>query len=340
MPSLLVLLLSPLLCQGASVYQQDQWTVVPSGEARSSLPVVHSGEANTVSQPVVNTVSQPSCPGGGSSDASCSLLRSTMELLKAASTTVQCPACDCDKADAEETCVAYVASVLRLCRTTGSGPDHQVACVKQELSSGYPAGMAPCSSDAAVCTAIASFAKTTAATFALTCTDVEASTGDRHGRIMGLGHIASLITAISLALASVNTLDTLATNNLESAISCTAISPPAAKLPCIFPFHQGENGEQESVAGVQSAKVYNGCATDDIWAGTVAAGTSAPAVDIVGQPAGVATLGLNDAPRWCATAVNAAESTGPAPRGSSIRGNAVAADRMIRWRYCGLCVVV
>ena len=34
-------------------------------------------------------------------------------------------------ADAEETCVAYVASVLRLCRTTGSGPDHQAACVKQ-----------------------------------------------------------------------------------------------------------------------------------------------------------------------------------------------------------------
>ena len=99
MTSLLVLLLSPLLCQGASVYEQDQWKVVHSGEAPSQPIRSSQPEAPThpTHQPVVNTGSQPSCPEGGSSDSSCALLRSTMDLLKAASATAECSACDCDK---------------------------------------------------------------------------------------------------------------------------------------------------------------------------------------------------------------------------------------------------
>ena len=45
--------------------------------------------------------------------------------------------------------------------------------VFQELSSWPPAGTAPCSSEAAVCTTLASFAKHTAATISLTCTLAE-----------------------------------------------------------------------------------------------------------------------------------------------------------------------
>merc|ERR1719337_379308 len=107
MTSLLVLLLSPLLCQAASVYeqgkhlhQQDQWTVVDGS----------GGQVNT------------GCPPnrlGGPID-NCRLLRTIMDLLKVASTTYRCPTC-----------------------------------------------LVPCSSDAAVCTAIGSFARKTAETHAL-----------------------------------------------------------------------------------------------------------------------------------------------------------------------------
>jgi len=345
MTSLLVLLLSPLLCQGASVYEQDQWKVVHSGEAPSQPIRSSQPEAPThpTHQPVVNTGSQPSCPEGGSSDSSCALLRSTMDLLKAASATAECSACDCDKAEAEKTCLSYIASVFHVCRDTSSV---QAACVRQELTSGYPAGLAPCSSDAALCTAIAEFAKITASTLALTCTDTKTIgdgldvgiTGEREGRFLGsLGHIITLVAA-ALVSAGTNPLDTVAH---KAPISCTAVSPPALKLPCIFPFHQGADGDQESVAGVQVPVVYNGCATADIVQTTFTS-TSAAATTftITGQPAAVATVGLNDAPRWCATAVDAAAATGGNARGSSIRGNAVPADRMVRWRYCGACIVV
>jgi len=101
-----------------------------------------------------------------------------MDLLKAAG--AECPAClppqppsalpACDKAEAEERCIVYIASVLFVCRDSSSDPDHQAACVEleleQELSSGQ---LAPCSSDAAKCIALAKFAKITASTMALIC---------------------------------------------------------------------------------------------------------------------------------------------------------------------------
>merc|ERR1719337_36973 len=129
MMSLLVLLLSPLLCRGASVPYEEQWRAVTPATPGSV----------------------GSCPGG----SSCSVLRNTVELLKVVATACNCPGleCNCDTGSAEEKCMWYVASVLRHC-TASSYPD-QATCVKQELSSGFPAGMVPCSSDAAVCTAIA-----------------------------------------------------------------------------------------------------------------------------------------------------------------------------------------
>jgi len=104
-----------------------------------------------------------------------------MDLLKAA--FAECPAClppqspsalpACDKAEAEETCLAYILSVVFVCRDASSDPDNQAACVEleleqveQELSSGQ---LAPCSSDAAKCIAIAKFAKIIASTMALIC---------------------------------------------------------------------------------------------------------------------------------------------------------------------------
>jgi len=144
MATFLLVLLSPLLCQGASLHQQDRWTVVDPD-------------------------SQPSCPGG-SSDASCAALRSVLELLEVASSTYQC-ARDQAEAEAEESCLGRVAAVLRGCRSPGAS--HQADCLGQELSSWPPAGTAPCSSEAAVCTTLASFAKHTAATISLTCTLAE-----------------------------------------------------------------------------------------------------------------------------------------------------------------------
>merc|ERR1719209_1784946 len=171
MTALLVLLISPLLCLGAAIKRQDEWTVVNRG-------------------------SQTSCHAGPNA---CTVLRNTLKMLEAASTTYQCPACDCNTASAEETCVAYVASVVVLCSTSSSRLRHQAGCVKKELSSGFPANMVPCSSDAAVCAAIASFAKTTAATFALTC--AKTSAGQRDGRFLGhIGHIKHLSFLITRAL--------------------------------------------------------------------------------------------------------------------------------------------
>ena len=70
--SLLVLLLSPLLCRGASVLYEEQW--------RAATPATPGSEG--------------SCPGG----SSCSVLRNTVELLKAAATAYNCPGleCNCD----------------------------------------------------------------------------------------------------------------------------------------------------------------------------------------------------------------------------------------------------
>ena len=70
--SLLVLLLSPLLCRGASVPYEEQW--------RAATPA--------------NPGFEGSCPGG----SSCSVLRNTVELLKAAATAYNCPGleCNCD----------------------------------------------------------------------------------------------------------------------------------------------------------------------------------------------------------------------------------------------------
>ena len=67
--SLLVLLLSPLLCRGASVPYEEQWRAATPG-------------------------SEGSCPVG----SSCSVLRNTVELLKAAATAYNCPGleCNCD----------------------------------------------------------------------------------------------------------------------------------------------------------------------------------------------------------------------------------------------------
>ena len=70
--SLLVLLLSPLLCRGASVPYEEQWRAVTPATPGSV----------------------GSCPGG----SSCSVLRNTVELLKAAATAYTCPGlkCNCD----------------------------------------------------------------------------------------------------------------------------------------------------------------------------------------------------------------------------------------------------
>merc|ERR1719209_2616736 len=186
--SLLFLLLSPLLCQAASVYeqgkhlhQQDQWTVVDGS----------GGQVNT------------GCPPnrlGGPID-NCRLLRTIMDLLKVASTTYRCPTCNCEEAKAEDTCVAYVAAVVLQCRIPGI---NQHACVNQELSSGFPTGLVPCSSDAAVCTAIGSFTRKTAETHALICTDEEPS--DREGRFLGFGHLGVFIKKITLAMTGANSL--------------------------------------------------------------------------------------------------------------------------------------
>lgn len=259
-----------------------------------------------------------------------------MDLLKVASTTYRCPTCNCEEAKAEDTCVAYVAAVVLQCRIPGI---NQHACVKQELSSGFPTGLVPCSSDAAVCTAIGSFTRKTAETHALICTDEEPS--DREGRFLGFGHLGVFIKKITLAMAGANSLAAnilTGRDALGDAISCTAPSPPAVKLPCVFPFHQGAEGKQESVNGTLSPVVYNTCSTDDIVAAT-GIGASGN-ITVVGQPPLVEALGLGDAPRWCATAVNAAAANATEPLGSSTRGNAAPADRMIRWRYCGACVVV
>jgi len=279
--------------------------------------------------------------------------------------------------------MVYIASELLMCRDSSSDPDHQAACVRQELTSGYPAGLAPCSSDAALCTAIAKFAKITASTLALTCTDTKTIgdglgvgiTGDRQGRLHG--HLILTLIAAALASAGTNLLDTVAhkpsislpqptslpstsapiaaalasagTNPLDTvahkpSISCTAISPPALRLPCIFPFHQGEDGPMELVAGRRSPVVHNGCATDSIVEVNFGLTVNATSlgkknITIMGEPAEMTTIGLNDALRWCATAVDSKAATNGAARGSSVRGNAVNADRMVRWRYCGACIV-
>merc|ERR1719318_1713311 len=77
--------------------------------------------------------------------------------------------------------------------------------------------MVPCSSDAAVCAAIASFAKTTAATFALTC--AKTSAGQRDGRFLGhIGHIRQISFLITRALGVArNPVDRLV-NDLDNAL--------------------------------------------------------------------------------------------------------------------------
>jgi len=299
MPTLLVLLLSPLLCQGASL---------------------------------------PDQPGCSDEEAACAALGSTIELLKAASTSFQCPECDCGKAEAEQTCVAYVASVLRLCRAPGT------RCTVRDSLSNYQRAhtsghthTAACSSDAALCTAIASVARSTATTFALTCTDADAD--DREGRFF-LHKIGALAVKIFTGLTVARTVGTLPSKPVRVVRPSCTWSNSGSRLPCIFPFHQGDLGVLEPVAGQPpTAKVYDSCTTDSIVAATIplpgGASTTVP-----GLPAGVAALGLDGAPSWCATSVDAAAATGAQPRGSSIRGAPVPADRMLRWRYCGRGVCV
>jgi len=151
MASLLVYLLFPLLCQGATLHREDDWTEAPGGPPSSA------------------------CPTGGEA-GNCTALRATLHLLKAASTSYECPACNCEKGEAEETCVSYLTGVLRSCRDQA----HLGDCLGKELASGFPAGMVPCSTDAAVCTAIHHFTKTVAKTVELAC-PLPTNTG-RQGR--------------------------------------------------------------------------------------------------------------------------------------------------------------
>jgi len=308
MPTLLVLLLSPLLCQGASL---------------------------------------PDQPGCSDEEAACAALGSTIELLKAASTSLQCPDKASSKAEAEQACVAYVASVLRLCRAvfthththqgahTPHTHTHQWACVEEAYRASH--GPAACSSVEDLCTASASFARSTATTFALTCTDADAD--DREGRFF-LQKIGALAVKIFTGLTVARTVGTLPSKPVRVVRPSCTWSNSGSRLPCIFPFHQGDLGVLEPVAGQPpTAKVYDSCTTDSIVAATIplpgGASTTVP-----GLPAGVAALGLDGAPSWCATSVDAAAATGAQPRGSSIRGAPVPADRMLRWRYCGRGVCV
>ena len=169
----------------------------------------------------------PSASRCGGLAGSCAALRATVGLVEAAARALGCSGCSCEQREAEATCLAFLASIIHICKA--SPGSEQQACVTQELDSGLPAGLQPCSSAGAVCAAVGHFTRTAGTTLALTCPhlpsppEVEGSEG-REGRI-----------------------------------ACSRY------IPCIYPFHQGTMGPQNGGAPV----VWTSCSTDAIVAQTL-----------------------------------------------------------------------